>query len=180
MIGLLLTVFISSHHDNMNTFNFNQLKQDQYMILNDGVMGGRSQSQLIKDEGAANFSGTVSLENNGGFASVRMIWPFISDDQATSATVLSLKVKGDGLRYQFRLRTNRGFDGAAYSYAFDTVKDQEQTVYIPVDQFVPTFRGRVLRDMPQLRFADVQQMGVLISDKQVGGFSIELYQVSLD
>ncbi len=180
MIGFLLTAMIISHDNNMNSFDFNQLKLDQYMIVNDGVMGGRSQSQFIKGAGAATFSGTVSLENNGGFASIRMIWPFEQSGGEAESTVLRLKVQGDGLRYQFRLRTNRGFDGAAYSYSFDTIKGQDQTVYIPVDQFVPTFRGRQLRNMPALRFTDVQQMGVLVADKQVGEFSVDLIELSLN
>ena len=40
--------------------------------VNDGVMGGVSDGRFkITDQGTMEFFGTLSLENNGGFASVR-------------------------------------------------------------------------------------------------------------
>lgn len=158
------------------SFKFNQLKENQVMIVNDSVMGGKSSSQFeIKDKGIQ-FMGNVSLRNNGGFASLRMLWPFKA---AIGYHKLQLKLTGDGKTYQFRIRTNRGFDGAAYAYEFKTVKDKSTIVEMDVEQFVPSFRGRVLRDMPLLSLEDVQQMGLLIADKQVGGFAIEIESLSL-
>ncbi|WP_223789227.1 CIA30 family protein [Marinicella meishanensis] len=162
------------------SFSFDQLQDQQYLIINDGVMGGVSSSRLDRTAQALQFSGSVSLDNNGGFASVRMVWPFIEQSWQQDPSVLVLTVKGDGRRYQFRLRTNRGFDGAAYTQSFNTLAGQTQSIYLPVDQFIPTFRGRVLRDMPPLRLVDVQQMGVLVADQQVGAFSIELKQLTVE
>ena len=48
-----------------------------------------------------------------------------------------------------------------------------------VEQFVASFRGRVLKDMPKLLLNDVQQMGLLIADKQVGRFNVEIESLSL-
>src|SRR3954454_13929322 len=40
--------------------------------INDGVMGGASDGRFqITEQGTMEFFGTLSLENNGGFASVR-------------------------------------------------------------------------------------------------------------
>ena len=39
--------------------------------IDDVVMGGRSHSEMVIEDGVAAFRGVVSLENNGGFASVR-------------------------------------------------------------------------------------------------------------
>ena len=45
---------------------------DAWYVLNDTVMGGRSQSRIVAAaEGTVAFAGVVSLENYGGFASVR-------------------------------------------------------------------------------------------------------------
>lgn len=161
-----------------NVFLFSNLTDQQYGIVNDGVMGGRSQSRLAIKTDKVQFSGTVSLENNGGFASVRMLWPFISKTES-NANIAVLKVRGDGNTYQFRLRTNRGFDGAAYSYSFETTEDQVQTIYIPVTDFTPTFRGRKLNNMPKLVFNEVKQMGVLVADYQAGDFEIELISLAI-
>ena len=43
-----------------------------WRIVDDVVMGGKSDGNFyINKDGHATFSGTVSLENNGGFSSVR-------------------------------------------------------------------------------------------------------------
>ncbi len=184
MINILLTILVAGgnmteQNSQILQFNFSQLQNQQHLIVNDGVMGGRSDSELTVGETSASYQGNVSLENNGGFASVRMIWPFDMANTEHEPAVAVLKVKGDGKVYQFRLRTDRGFDGAAYSYSFKTLQNKEQTIYIPINDFEPTFRGRTLRNMPKLEFSDVQQMGILIADAQVGQFNIELIELSL-
>lgn len=179
MIGMIVMTLMTPQNDQTTTFTFTELKEDQYQIVNDGVMGGRSVSEMVLTKQALNFSGSVSLKNNGGFASVRMVWPFTINKDANEFSSLSLQLKGDGLRYQFRLRTNKGFDGVAYSYSFDTIAGQQQTIKIPLHEFIPTYRGRTVSDMPDLRFADVQQMGVLVADKQKGDFSIDLIALSI-
>jgi hypothetical protein len=69
-------------------------------IVNDGVMGGVSQSSLRQDTQGMFFEGMVSLENNGGFASMRSSVRFPQGTQ-----VLELLAKGDGKRYKLVLRT---------------------------------------------------------------------------
>lgn len=87
--------------------------------LDDVVMGGCSQSNLmIKSEGPegsgiAVFSGNITSANNGGFASVRTknLDPPM-DFQGYDG--LKLKVKGDGQRYKFMLRTTDKWDDISY------------------------------------------------------------------
>ena len=44
-----------------------------WAVVNDGVMGGESQGKFYIDtEGNGIFEGTISLENNGGFASIQL------------------------------------------------------------------------------------------------------------
>jgi NADH dehydrogenase [ubiquinone] 1 alpha subcomplex assembly factor 1 len=45
--------------------------ENRWRIVNDGVMGGLSSSKAIVEDDKIIFSGNVSLENNGGFASLR-------------------------------------------------------------------------------------------------------------
>ncbi len=179
MLTLLILGIVNTAETEFDNFLFGQLQDTQYMIVNDTVMGGRSHSELKIAEDTALYTGSVSLENNGGFASVRMVWPFDLSAHEAQPKVVKLTIKGDGKRHQFRLRSTRGFDGAAYSYQFDTVAGQQQTIYMPIDQFVPTFRGRVLYGMPELSFLGVQQMSILVADYQSREFAIELLSVGL-
>jgi hypothetical protein len=139
-------------------------------------MGGRSYSQYSMDEKTVTFNGDVSLKNNGGFASLRMVWPF---DDTNALNKIQLKLTGDVKKYQFRLRTDRGYDGASYVYEFETIKDTSMVIEMTLEQFIPSFRGRVLTNMPKLRLEDVKQMGLLIAGKQTGKFSIQLESISV-
>ncbi|HBH29958.1 MAG TPA: CIA30 family protein [Desulfofustis sp.] len=143
-----------------------------WVIVNDGVMGGLSRSEMTwSDDNTAVFSGALSLENNGGFSSVRTRpSPYNLDGYSG----IVLRVKGDGRTYQFRLRTDERFDGYAYRSLFETTLDRWMDVRIPFAQCVPVFRGRILSDVGPLVPQQIQQIGFLIADKQEGSFRLEI------
>lgn len=51
--------------------------------------------------------------------------------------------------------------------------DKAMTGWLAKD-FVPTFRGRVLSDVPPLNPAKVSSVGFIIADKQDGAFRLEI------
>ena len=112
------------------------LASGSWVIVNDDVMGGRSRAEATTDEQGLRFSGVLSLENNGGFASTRRL---VSEAPA-GATGLRLQVRGDGRSYQVRLRDNQRFDGVAWRHEFNT-SDQWQTLELDLRDFEPVFRG---------------------------------------
>jgi NADH dehydrogenase [ubiquinone] 1 alpha subcomplex assembly factor 1 len=143
--------------------------------INDSVMGGLSQSNLRVVDKVAYFEGELSLENNGGFASVRRVGPVTLK---SSKLPISLEIKGDGRSYQLRLRTNQGFDGMAYVASFSSSPKQWQTLAFFEHQFVAQFRGRVIKDAPALVFSDVEQIGFMLADKQAGSFQLAIKNIS--
>ncbi len=143
-----------------------------WQIVNDDVMGGVSTSQFqVITNGGAVFSGVVSLENNGGFASVRSS-PVRQNLSGLDAFVVWLR--GDGRRYKFTVRTETGFDTPIYQCAFATKRGEWEEHRLPFKDFIPTFRGRVLSDVPPLDPARITSVGFLISDKQDGSFQLEV------
>lgn len=142
-----------------------------WQVVNDDVMGGVSTSSIRLTNGAAVFQGEVSLENNGGFASVRSL-PARHDLAGCDTFVI--RVRGDGRRYKFTARTDRSFDSAIYQTVFTTKKGAWEEHRLPLKQFVPTFRGRVLSGEPTLDPARVTSVGFLIADQQDGPFRLEI------
>ena len=143
-----------------------------WQVVNDDVMGGVSTSQFqLLTNGAAIFSGVVSLENNGGFASVRSsaVWENLSGCDA-----FVLCGRGDGQRYKFTVRTEPGFDAPVYQTSFTTKRGEWEEHRLAFKDFVPTFRGRVLTDVPPLNPSKITSLGVLISDQQTGPFRLEM------
>ena len=152
-------------------FTDNQEAQ-RWSVVNDGVMGGISQGSIEPAQnGTAIFSGRLSLENNGGFASIRRQ----SDNyNLNGCNGVILKVKGDGRTYQFRVKTDDQYDGIAYRSLFATYARQWQTITLPFDSFSAIFRGRPVPDAPVLRPEQIRQIGFLLADKQPGLFRLEI------
>lgn len=146
--------------------------KNSWQIVNDGVMGGISQSEIFFNEsGGLIFRGTVSLDNNGGFASSRRSAESYNLDGYSG---MLLQVRGDGKDYQLRVRTDNRFDGISYRYRFKTMPGTTQIIKAHFTDFEPVFRGRIIKDAAPLSAGEIQQIGFLIADKQAGQFSIEI------
>ena len=142
-----------------------------WQIVNDDVMGGVTTSRFQILTNGAVFSGVVSLENNGGFASVRSLPASID---LTDYDSFLLRIRGDGRRYKFTVRTEAGFDAPLYQCAFTTKRGEWEEHRLAFKDFVPTFRGRILTDAPPLDPKMVTSLGFLIADKQTGAFRLEI------
>jgi len=148
-----------------------------WRIINDGVMGGISNSDIqILPEGVGKFKGNVSLENNGGFASTRGILATLPNKPYTK---IKLSVKGDGKKYSFRIRTDGQYDGVSYKNDFETKADAWQEITLQLADFKPTWRGRTLTNIPPIEATQIRQIGFLISDKQEGAFSLLIDWIKL-
>ena len=158
-------------------FSFDDPKEvEEWFIINDGVMGGLSESNLKNvSDGVLRFSGYLSMENNGGFASCRSRPNNLSLDDFSG---IELSVKGDGRTYSFRLRTDNNYDGVAYVQEFETIPGKWLTVNLPFEKFVPQFRGRIIRNYQKLNPSSIAQLGFMISDKKEGSFVIEVDYIS--
>ena len=148
-----------------------------WMIVNDGVMGGISESSLSLDQqGFLVFEGSVSLDYGGGFASVRSI---LNRLDAEPYDGILIRFKGDGKRYQLRLRQGDRMDGVAYSRHFETKTGEWEEEFLPFHSFQASYRGRQLPDYPKLDPTRISQLGLMISDKQEGNFRLEVQRIAL-
>jgi len=148
---------------------------ERWLIVNDNVMGGVSNGEASRAEDSClRFSGSISLENNGGFASIR--------SQPTDFGLgdyhgIRIRVMGDGRTYQFRLRTDRNLDGIAFRQEFETIDNEWVEAELPFASFLPTFRGRILTDVEPLDPADIKQLGFLLADKRAGAFKLTVDRI---
>lgn len=143
-----------------------------WQSINDGVMGGVSVSRMRFDmAGYAVFEGEVSLDKNGGFASVRA-----SELELGCADTVGyvLTIWGDGHTYKFNFRIDSGFDGVNYQAVFTPAPDLWTQAVLPLAAFEPTFRGRTVQGAPPLHPERVRQVGLMISDKQAGEFRLRV------
>ena len=140
--------------------------------IDDVVMGGVSHSMLQPySRGIACFSGVVSLQHGGGFASVRTEprqW------NTAGAGAVVVRCRGDGRHYKFTVRTDDGFDGVQYQARFQPPRGEWTEVELPVASFVASFRGRPVTGAGPLDPGKIRQLGLMVSDKQAGAFELLL------
>jgi hypothetical protein len=162
LLGLLVTDFTSASPDL------------GWYVVNDNVMGGRSQGGFEQEPGRLVFAGNTNTRG-GGFSSIRT-GPLQLD--LSNHAGIRLHVKGDGRRYTWRLTTNARWRGRQISYwaDFDTEDGTESVVDIPFSSFIPRFRGSEL-DGPVLDPQQITGMGLMIYDKLDGPFELRLTSV---
>ncbi len=172
---ILLTLYILLTSDPMVISSFAEAEElDSWYIVDDGVMGGLSQGYLNHTaQGYATYSGDISLDNNGGFSSIRKT---IRGQDISGYTYAILKVNGDGKKYQFRIKSSRR-DYHSYVYDFQTTEGWEEIV-IPLTEMKPQFRGRRL-GIPKYDATTLSEIAILIGNKKVESFSLKIQEIIL-
>jgi monofunctional biosynthetic peptidoglycan transglycosylase len=150
----------------------------EWQPVNDGVMGGVSEGKFkITDTKTMEFFGTLSLENNGGFASVRTKAKKLGLEKGD--TVIA-KVKGDGREYSLNLYLNKPLIAFSYRATVQTKKDEWIEVKVPLDKFEATSFGRVVKDAGAVKPEEVNALGFMLSDKKTGPFKLEVEWIKVE
>ena len=143
-----------------------------WTTVNDPVMGGMSTSRITFGDGGLVFSGNISLENNGGFASARSPQDPDIGRRATGAKSLRVRALGDGKTYLLKV----GIAGQPWSYIqrFPTEAAVQRIYELPIEGFQPVgMRLDPAPDAPQtLDPSSISQVAVYILDKQQGPFEL--------
>ena len=143
--------------------------------VNDGVMGGLSTGGFTRsDRDTLLFSGVLSLENRGGFASIR------TKPRAMNlggANGIVIKARGDGRTYHVNLRTPDNRVASSYRADLPTIKGEFVEVMIPFSDFKLQAFGKFVPDSKAIDPAAIHSVGFSIADEQAGPFEIEIEPV---
>lgn len=147
---------------------------NDWKIVDDAVMGGESNGSFsIDNDGHGVFEGRISLDNNGGFSSVRHLPEKV---EVIKNSVVIIRLKGDGKDYQFRIKSNKS-DSHSYITTFQTSGEWE-TIEIKLSDLYPSFRGRKL-DIPNFEADSFEEITFLIGNKKAESFKLILDKVKL-
>lgn len=145
-----------------------------WRIVDDGVMGGLSDGSFSIDEnGHGVFKGDISLQNNGGFSSLRHYFAYM--DVSNSDSVV-LRVKGDGKPYEFRVKHDRR-SYYSYVYTFNTSGEWEEVI-IPLSNMSPAYRGRSL-NIPDFNHDTIGELTFLFGNKKPESFQLLIDKISI-
>ena len=142
-----------------------------WSIQNDTVMGGVSNSRTEWVDGQLIFAGDLSLDNNGGFCSMRS--PVSADFGALAAgsTALTLTATGDDQVYVVQVRTDRDL----FVQRVTIAGGAENTYVLPFADFTATdFMLDAITPLEPLDPSSILQIAVYILDKQEGPFRLAI------
>jgi len=156
-------------------FDFNTSSDlSGWMIVDDVVMGGRSSGVFRLDkDGHGVFEGEVSLENNGGFSSVRYDF---ANMQVNENEKINIRLRGDGKDYQFRIKSTAS-DYVSFVKSFTTTGKWEE-IEIELKEMYPSFRGRIL-DQPNFSSDSFESITFLIGNKKQENFQLIIDNIYL-
>lgn len=144
--------------------------------IDDRVMGGVSSSTIYyEDSSGALFTGEVSLEDGGGFASVRSAH---LDYDLSDFKGFAISFMGDGNSYKLSVVTEPRFDSVVYRAVFKTEPGTWEEARLPFEQFIPTFRGQTVSAAPNLDPSNIVSLGLLISQRQEGTFRLKVSSIT--
>lgn len=176
MKSIIVMITLLSAMSNLVIFDFNtDSKQSQWEIVNDNVMGGKSTGSVsFATDGTAVFEGRISLENNGGFASLRFDPGSIDIEKYERIVLL---VNSHGKPFQFRAKRDQN---GAHSYiSYFTTAEEWQKVEIPLQNLYPSYRGRKL-SKPNFSGRQLEEIGFLFGNKKAEAFRLEIRRITLE
>jgi NADH dehydrogenase [ubiquinone] 1 alpha subcomplex assembly factor 1 len=156
-------------------FDFKQTENaGGWRTVDDTVMGGRSHSCIEIAGGVLVFSGELSLENDGGFCSVRSK---LSRWDLSAYEGLSVTIRTGDRAFTLTARNEPGRDTVGHHHPLPVTGDEWQTVHALFADFEATYHGRVLEEHPGLNTTDVRSVGLLIADEHEGPFRLEIARI---
>lgn len=174
-LALKILFVLALMNSTTTLFDFNDKATiDNWRVVNDGVMGGLSQAEFsINAVGHGFFRGNVSLDNYGGFSSVRYRFETFNTSEFSSVKIC---LKGDGKPYQFRIKADAS---QRYSYIANIeTSGKWETLTINFSEMYPAFRGRLL-DLPNYSGNEMTEIAFLIGNKKEETFALEIDYIEL-
>lgn len=150
----------------------------EWQAVNDGVMGGVSEGKFkVTEAKTMEFFGSLSLANNGGFASVRSKAKKLDLEKGDT---LVARVRGDGREYTLNLYPNRSRTAFSFQATVQTKKDEWIEVKVRLDEFEATSFGRVVREAGAVKPEEITSVGFLLGDKKAGPFKMEVEWIRVE
>ena len=176
MALLVSLFFLPSFAQQKTIYDFKKSGNiSRWVVIDDIVMGGRSKGAFkMHPDGYGVFEGDVSLENNGGFSSIRYRFDKI---KVNPDNKIAFRVKGNKNSFQVRVKESAETE---YSYIAEfSTSGNWQTIEIPLKDMYPSFRGRKL-NQPNFSHKQIEEITFLIGNGKAEKFQLLIDKIEVD
>ncbi|MFD2201244.1 CIA30 family protein [Shivajiella indica] len=153
-------------------FDFGENKDfGRWSIINDGVMGGLSQSKATLEGDAVLFTGNVSLKNNGGFVSLRCP---LGNYDLSAYQYCEIRFKSDTDRkFELLIEKETPFYLPKFRAKFAAKSKDWKILTIPLKDLEISRMGNTLQQgIDPKALKGIQRIGFILADKQEGSFQL--------
>lgn len=147
-----------------------------WQVVNDTVMGGRSQSQVNYTNNSVVFTGQVSLENNGGFASFRS--PYGEWD-LTQYQTLSIHYRSTGFDMAWTMKDQRPYYMPSFRGNLPNTQGEWKTIEFQLRDLEAYQLGKPLGyQLSNQQLKNIIRLGFISNEKRAGEFELEIDQLT--
>lgn len=177
-LSLILSLLFYTSSFEMN-IDFGKTKSgSKWIVINDGVMGGLSNSKAELLENSDLFNGNVSLENNGGFASLRS--KYSKMDLSDSNTV-TIRYKSKNQKVGLRLLKHEMYYMPYFKIYLPETNGMWKIITLPMSDFQEyRLESKTGKDLDKKDFEDIIRIGFIVSNKVEGPFEIEVDYINFN
>ena len=149
-----------------------------WRVVNDGVMGGLSRSQIEDTPNSLIFKGETSLENNGGFASMRTLF---EKGGLAGCKTMTIRYKSSSTNRTFglSLKTSQRYYIPYHKFTFTPKTNDWEEVVINLVDFKHYRISQVIgNNMPLELLDEIFNIALIVSDGKQGDFNIEIDHIT--
>ena len=160
--------------------NFNEDDQDRWRVINDGVMGGRSEGSLAYAGSVVRFAGTI-VTDGGGFSMIRT--SALRDQTLAGgldgAEYLRVRIRSaNGRAYELTVQDS-GTNTAIMHFTDLAVSDDGlwQEVVVPLTGLEARVFGNQRPNLAEFDLEQISTLGIILADGLDGPFSLEIDRI---
>jgi len=170
---LIFTTFSIHAADFKIDFGISKDKTSDWVMISDNIMGGITKSTLEYQEDALKLSGNISLDNFGGFSSVKTKFKRID---LSAYKGIRIRYKSNNQKFAFTLEDTQNWTLPNYKGDFFNQKPNEwETSTILFKDFKEYQIGEPTGEkLEPERLRNIVRIGVITTEKKEGPFSLEI------
>ena len=171
-IPVFLLAFLFPQATPPLSYDFGAAAGSDWRVIVDGVMGGLSSGKVELLDNSMVFTGSISLDNNGGFSSLRA--PFGKYDLTQSRSV-ELRYRSTGGEFTFMMEKDRRFWIPYFALSLPDTGAEWVTLQVDLDTFDIRRLGEKTGATMEAKYLDdIIRIGFMKLDKKEGPFMLEV------
>tara|TARA_B110000003_G_scaffold274490_1_gene314589 strand:+ start:11120 stop:11665 length:546 start_codon:yes stop_codon:yes gene_type:complete len=169
---ILLFPFLMLQKDTFH-IDFGEEKKGHYWkVINDGVMGGISKGSKELTKNSMLYKGKVSLDNNGGFSSLRRSF---SDKDISMFNEIEIRYRSVGISLAFTIAVSQRWYIPNYKISLDGTSSEWTTTTIKLSDLRKHYIGKPMNEMLKKEtLKEIVRIGFITDEKKYGNFEFEI------